>query len=420
MNRSGNFGRRDLIKGSLALGSMAGLSACVSGRGSGRPAGLASAAPGVPGIVPMRVSANELIDVRCCIRAFRAQGCRLDAEQLGDTLVVHNYGHGGSGWSLSWGSAEIAVAKAMSVVPTEVAVIGCGIIGLTSAVMAQRAGLKVTIYAREMFSRTRSVRANGSWTPSSRIALSEQAGPQFAALWEQMARMSWKTFHGYLGMPGQPVEFAPAYQMSDKPWVSRAQQNRPDPSITDSYATTGMPQQRGEFAQYDHLIKDIVPQLSEVQASENPFGTAFCRRSDRMHFNFSGYGHLLLSEFFEAGGKFENRAFYSPADIVALPQKVVINCPGYAARDLWEDKSIIPVRGQTGWLVPQPEAYYGIYYKNVSLMSKRDGLMIMTSSAELGDLDGFGNSMEIPDRDEILAAIDTISPLFASMKAARS
>ena len=31
-----------------------------------------------------------------------------EAETIGDKRVVHNYGHGGSGWSLAWGSAAAA------------------------------------------------------------------------------------------------------------------------------------------------------------------------------------------------------------------------------------------------------------------------------------------------------------------------
>ena len=33
----------------------------------------------------------------------------------------------------------------------------------------------------------------------------------------------------------------------------------------------------------------------------------------------------------------------------------MINCPGYGARALWKDESIIPVRGQIAWLIPQRE-----------------------------------------------------------------
>ncbi|RYD89821.1 MAG: FAD-dependent oxidoreductase [Sphingomonadales bacterium] len=412
MDRSGWIERRQVIKGSLALGGLASLPGCAVGKGAANSA----SAAGNSGrrLVPMRVSENELIDIKCCIRPFRALGCRIETEQIGDTLVVHNYGHGGSGWSLSWGSAEIAAGLAMSVLPTEVAVVGCGIIGLTAAVQAQRAGLKVTIYARDMFPRTRSTRANGSWTPSSRIALTDIAGPAFAARWEQMARFSWKSFNAYLGMPERPIDFGPVYTLSDNPPRSRAELNRLDPALG-TFATTGMPQQRGEFAEYEHLIKDIIPQFSALPAAENPFGTPYARTGERMFFNFPSYGHLLLTEFFQMGGKFVNRTFHSPADIAALPEKVVINCPGYAARDLWADNTIIPVRGQTGWLVPQPESHYGVNYKDVSLLSKSDGVMIMTYSSEMGELESVGNSMESPDRDAIIEAIRTIKPLFARM-----
>ncbi|MFO1159833.1 MAG: FAD-dependent oxidoreductase [Reyranellaceae bacterium] len=77
---------------------------------------------------------------------------------------MHNYGHGGSGWSLSWGSSARAVRLAMQANPSEVAVIGCGALGLTSAILAQRSGARVTIHAREQLPPTTSGRATGEWT----------------------------------------------------------------------------------------------------------------------------------------------------------------------------------------------------------------------------------------------------------------
>lgn len=402
--------RRTLLKGAAGLAGMAGLQACA-------PMTKMSAAPAMPApgrkpmLTPLRVSLDQLVDVKCCIRPVRAAGPNLGTELIGDTLVVHNYGHGGSGWSLSWGSGQIAVGKAMSVLPNEIAVVGCGIVGLTAAVVAQRAGLKVTIYARELIQQTRSFRASGSFTPDARVALTEPAGPGFGDLWEQMARFSWKAFRTYLGVQGNPVEFADSYQLSDTPIVRR--EFPADPAITASFATKGLPQQNSEFARLSDRLKDIVPQPQPLAPEDNPFSTPHATRASHMHFNFASYGHTLLREFFERGGRFVNRDFHGPTDYAALPEKVVINSTGYAARDLWQDKTVFPVRGETGWLVPQPDANYGVRYRNVSLTSKSDGVVVMNTNPDLGSMLGVGNSMELPNRASIEEGLKIIAPLFA-------
>ncbi len=226
-----------------------------------------------------------------------------------------------------------------------------------------------------------------------------------------MARLSWKSYRAYLGLPGNPVDFSDQYNLSDDPPTRHVE--APDPAVQGSYATTGMPQQNFEFAHYADRIRDIVPHARTLSAEENPFPTRHARRASQMFFNFGSYGHLLLSEFFERGGRFENRDFHAPADIAALREKVVINSPGYAARDLWRDATIIPVRGQTGWLPPQPEARYGFYYRNVSVLSKSDGVMVQNFPADLGDMAGVGESNEVPDRAETEDALRKVAPLFA-------
>jgi len=406
-----NVPRRGVIQGALGLAAGLAMTGCSpTGSGAKPPAALPLPARRLR-LVPMRISPDQLIDVKCCLRPLRAAGPNLGTEMVGDTLVVHNYGHGGSGWSLSWGSAEVAVGKALSVLPKEVAVVGCGIIGLTTAIVAQRAGLKVTIYARDLLPRTRSFRASGSFTPDSRIALTDPAGAAFGDLWEQMTRLSWKTFRTYLGLPGNPVEFSDSYQVSDQP-IERRKWPR-DPAITDSWATKGLPQQNSEFAHYNDRIKDIVPQPVDLAAAENPFPTAYAQRSSQMHFNFASYSHLLLSEFFERGGRYVMRSFHEPTEYGQLPEKVVINAVGFAARDLWLDKTVIPVRGQTGWLVPQFEANYGVRYKNISLLSKADGVVVMNTNPDIGDMLGVGDSMELPRKDDILDGLAIMAPLFA-------
>lgn len=416
MHSLDTMGRRQLLRGSAALGGLTMLQACAAAP-SGRIASAGSPlSGGRPALVPLRATMNELIDIKCCIRPLRAAGPNLATEQVGDTLVVHNYGHGGSGWSLSWGSGEVAVGKAMSVLPKDIAVIGCGIVGLTAAVVAQRAGLNVTIYARELLQRTRSFRASGSFTPDARVALAAPAGPAFGDLWEQMARISWKTFRTYLGLPSNPVEFSDSYALSDTPITRRKW--LPDPAISDSFATTGMPHQSSEFGHYSERIKDIVPQQVILSAEENPFSTPYAARNTNMHFNFASYGHLLMTEFFGRGGHYVMRDFHAPGEVATLKEKVVIHSTGYAARDLWRDKTVIPVRGQTGWLLPQPDANYGIRYKNCSLLSKSDGVVIMNTNPDIGEMLGVGNSMELPERDNIEEALKILAPVLQPVRRA--
>ena len=56
-----------------------------------------------PPLAPVKASMDRLISLEACLRPFRPQGPRIEAERMGRKTIVHNYGHGGSGWSLSWG-----------------------------------------------------------------------------------------------------------------------------------------------------------------------------------------------------------------------------------------------------------------------------------------------------------------------------
>lgn len=359
---------------------------------------------------PFVALADQITDIKVCLRPFRAAGPRLDVEKIADRIIFHNYGHGGSGWSLSWGAANIVVSKAAALGERRIAVIGCGIIGLTSALTAQRAGMNVTIYTKELLPHTRSVRANGSWTPDSRIALTQQAGTEFASLWEQMARYSWATYRTYLGLPANPVEFIDEYWLSD---TSHRPEDVPLDTSKATFATTGRPQQNAEFAHYEERIADIIPQQQNIPFSQCPFGVASARVVPRMIYNFGALGQLLLSEFFQAGGHIVIKELHTPGDFSSIPEKIIINCPGYAARDWMKDDTIIPVRGQTAWLPPDMEHRYGLYYRGASMLSKSDGVMIQAVNLDhQGEVGSVGNSFEHPDRSESERAIKVFADLF--------
>ena len=392
MGERAQIGRRGLLQASL-LGSGV-LAGCSTAPGSSFDAG--------PPLAPIRSRTDRIFDIAVCLRPFRPAGPRMDTERLGDTLVVHNYGHGGSGWSLSWGSSARAVRLAMQASPSEVAVIGCGILGLTSALLAQRAGARVTIYAREQLPLTTSARATGEWTPDSRIALANAAGPDFAAVWEEMARTAFKTHRDYLGLPGTPVEWIDQYSVADD-------NARIRPSGAVSGSQNALP--AVDFASYSRRIADLVPKWRRVPADATPFKAGAVARSEIMIFNIADYGHTLLNDFFIAGGQFRRAEFQAPAQIAALGKKVVINCTGYGARALWKDETLTPVRGQIARLIPQPDVRYGLIYRQVIAVPRRDGIVVQ--SFEGGEMKGYGDTNETPDRAEAEQAVTTLAELFS-------
>ncbi len=387
MEQAGRLGRRGLMQASLASA----LAGCSTMLGSSFEAG--------PPLAPIRARTDRIFDIAVCLRPFRPAGPRVETERLGDVLVVHNYGHGGSGWSLSWGSSARAVRLGMQASPTEVAVIGCGALGLTSAILAQRAGARVTIYARDQLPETTSARATGEWTPDSRIALVSAAAPDFAAMWEEMARASFKRHRDYLGLPGTPVEWIDQYAVSDDtPRNSQASDN----------ASAGKPVV--EFASYARSIRDLTPRWRRVSADATPFKATSVARGEIMAFNIADYGHTLMNDFFIAGGQFRRADFRTPAQIAALGKKVVINCTGYGARALWKDETLVPVRGQIARLIPQPEVRYGLVYRGVLTVPRRDGLVVQSFAR--GEMQGWDDTNEAPDRAEAEQAVRTLAELF--------
>lgn len=349
-------------------------------------------------IMPIRASPDRLFRITVCLRPFRAAGPRIESEQVGRKLVVHNYGHGGSGWSLSWGSARLALAQAMAASPREIAVIGAGALGITAAIMAQRAGLKVTIYARERFPDVRSARATGSWTPDSRVAMANAVAPAFAGLWSGMAHSSYAMWQSYVGLPGDPVEWNDRYTLSDLP--------------PDEMRTAFRASEVAGFAHYSDLIADITPRSQVFGPGSHPFATRYALRNSQMMFNVAGLAHRLTDDFLTAGGRIETADFHAPSDLGRLKEKVIINCTGYGARALFGDESIIPIRGQIAWLLPQAGVNYGLFYNNVSVLGRRDGIVVQDMGPD--DRFGFGDSGEAPDRAAAEASVRTIAALFSA------
>jgi D-amino-acid oxidase len=55
----------------------------------------------------LNIEKPNVLNERVGLRPFRRSGVRLARDRLRDgRIVIHNYGHGGAGFTLSWGCAR--------------------------------------------------------------------------------------------------------------------------------------------------------------------------------------------------------------------------------------------------------------------------------------------------------------------------
>src|SRR5580704_4133694 len=80
-------------------------------------------------LVPVNVEKERIIRTITGLRPYRPSGFVVRTESIEGKTIVHNYGHGGGGVTLSWGSAHLAVEQALPTNARRMAVIGAGAVG---------------------------------------------------------------------------------------------------------------------------------------------------------------------------------------------------------------------------------------------------------------------------------------------------
>ncbi len=293
--------RRDFIAG---LGGAA-LTACATAPERGI----------APHVMPVKVRRDRILKSVVGLRPHREGGFRLETAPLQGKALIHNYGHSGDGVSLSHGSSHIAAEMAHAASARDTAVIGSGVMGLTTARLLSAWGHEVTIYAADFPPHTTSKIAGAQIIIpryNNRRAPTKEILEQDARV-RTITRNDWESM---AGRRGYGVKRVTSYRLRG--------------------AESGM---RAE-------PKDVF------------LGRRIRRRHEAIIVDPGIYLEALLSDIRSAGVRLEPRKFNSANDITALPQKTIINCTGLGAGKLFLDKDVVPIRGQLTLLKPQPEIDY--------------------------------------------------------------
>src|SRR6267378_4522885 len=200
----------------LTTGSMAalgfGLSGCAT-TSSSRPNLVPRRAPF--NLAPVKASWDRIIRTTVGLRPHRDAGFVLKPDKLDDRLLIHNYGHGGAGMSLAWGTGLMAAEFATEHQARQAAVIGCGSVGLTCARQLQRRGFEVTIYAAAVPPNVTSNMSLAGFTPASGLVETDRRTPEWDAQYLRAADIAYRQLQLLAG-PHFGVSWLDNYSLVDE------------------------------------------------------------------------------------------------------------------------------------------------------------------------------------------------------------
>jgi D-amino-acid oxidase len=269
---------------------------------------------------------DSIIRTKVGLRPYRDDGFVVRGERVNDKLIIHNYGHGGAGITLSWGSSSLAVAElpeSIEISERRAVVLGAGIMGLTTARLLQARGWQVTIYSKAFSPDTTSDVAGGQWAPTG-VYQRNNASAKFSTQLDQALQISFDTFRNIadsnLGAVNG-VFWRENYHLSERNFFD----NRP--------------------FYYDRWPQ-FFPGLQVLADADNPFAATHVLRSHSLLIEPAIYLPRLMTEIQEAGGIFIKREMQSLAEILTLNEPVIFNCTGLGAAQLFNDTALTPIRGQ--------------------------------------------------------------------------
>ncbi|MCA9290367.1 MAG: FAD-dependent oxidoreductase, partial [Phycisphaerales bacterium] len=280
------------------------------------------------------------------VRPCRRGGPRIETEIVRGRPIVHQYGHGGAGVTLSWGSAVEAAALVGAIVapPGPVAIAGSGVIGLSTAAALTERGYDVTIHARAMPPGTTSDVAAAMWWP---VATARGETSASHARFDRIVIESWRRF-GAMDAERYGIARLPVFETPD---VTQMMHDLPDEILRASRTTT--------------VDRIPVPGLS-----------VGARRFETYRIDMSRYLPALLDDLRARGVRWVERSFDTLDDLATLDAPVVVNCLGLDAGRVGADDAVFGVRGALVRLAAQPGVRYMMQFGESYLIPREGGVVL--------------------------------------------
>lgn len=252
---------------------------------------------------------DQIIQVVSGLRPCRRGGLRLESQQLGNKTIIHNYGHGGSGITLSLGTAIAAADLVTDKKP--VAILGAGVIGLTTARELAKRGCQVTIYAKDSGHDTVSAIAGALWLPVGIDIDHPQIGTEKL---NHLLNLSHNALQNLdpnrYGI--EPITvYEPAYAQSNDHYFDNG--TIPTPTPIDRLPFPGPPRTGRSF--------------------------------DSLFIHTPRYLDAILDDLNQLGVQIINQEFTHLDQLEALDEPTLINCLALGSLTLFNDTAMYPARG---------------------------------------------------------------------------
>lgn len=265
------------------------------------------------------ISQSAIIGTTVGVRPFRKTGVRIEAELLRDKLIIHNYGYGGSGLTLSFGGAHevLEILDNQKMTSKTVAILGAGVIGLTTAYDLLEKGYDVHLYSDQWSPNLTSNVAAGIWSP---LLFPSDIPEEKKKLHQRMLEIAERRF---LKSTSDDPEFLGVKLM-----------------------------------RYYRIIKGNPQKCDDVLVHFDNGLIKNCRTSYRLGIDGNLFMEDLHSKIKNKGAILKQKHFDNLEDILNLKEQIIVNCLSLGSRELFNDQEFIPIRGQMVYFKPQDDIDY--------------------------------------------------------------